>query len=354
MSQGLSSSSLIQLGLTPMQLMEAQPISVGTDPNGSVPDAGSTWNLEGLDSPSQQPSLRLTPGESSELLVQIKNISRSPLAVGVTVVGDFPQDWCQLHTEGREIPADRSMDAVLRFAVDANFFEARQGLGPEDRLTLSHRCQVHIHRLGDQNQRQSLIGQADFLLYLRPYSLYPRFLPAIYREVDFIGRFLKIFEQSFEPTVDAFQSLWAYLDPLTAPEALLPFLAHWVGWPGQVPWSAAQQRRLIQRALELYRWRGTRRGLRLYLHLYTGLPADDRHIQITESFTRGFELGSGNLGETTIVGGGRPFHFSVRLQSPDPEALDEPLVRRIIDQEKPAFCTYDLQISRSPNLPPPP
>jgi len=63
--------------------------------------------------------------------------------------------------------------------------------------------------------------------------LYAKFLPAIYQELDFVGRFLKIFEQAFEPAVNSLDTLWAYLDPTTAPQGLLPFLAHWVGWTPQ-------------------------------------------------------------------------------------------------------------------------
>ncbi len=116
--------------------------------------------------------------------------------------------------------------------------------------------------------------------------------------------------------------LWAYLDPLTAPESLLPFLAHWVAWPINHRWSVEQQRHLIRSAVEIYRWRGTKRGLRLYIHLYTNLPLDDqitsetdKHISIQEISGQGLVLGDTRLGEDAMIGGGRPFHFIVRLRS---------------------------------------
>jgi phage tail-like protein len=74
-------------------------------------------------------------------------------------------------------------------------------------------------------------------LHVRPDSRYLKFLPTVYREVDLIGRLLKVFEQSLDPAIQTLEMLWAYLDPLTAPEALLPFLAYWVGWPSDVNWS---------------------------------------------------------------------------------------------------------------------
>ena len=82
---------------------------------------------------------------------------------------------------------------------------------------------------------------------------------------------------------------------MTSPQALLPFLAHWVAWPVEPHWSLNHQRRLIRRAVEIYRWRGTRKGLRLYLHLYTGLPETDQHISITEPFGQGMVLGNSRL-----------------------------------------------------------
>jgi hypothetical protein len=46
-----------------------------------------------------------------------------------------------------------------------------------------------------------------------------------------------------------------------------------------------------------------------------------------------------------MIGGGRPYHFIVRLRSQPPGLIDEQLVRHIIEQEKPAFCTYELYIA---------
>ncbi|NEQ97309.1 MAG: phage tail protein, partial [Cyanothece sp. SIO2G6] len=210
--------------------------------------------------------------------------------------------------------------------------------------------QIHIHATVEgSGQRHTQMR--PFNVFVRPDSLYLNFLPDFYREVDFIGRYLKIFEQGFEPVVQTLETLWANLDPLTASQAMLPFLAHWVGWPTKVPWDTPTQRRLIRRAMELYRWRGTRRGLRLYLHLYSGLSLDQpdtpeaqRQISIQEIFNEGFKLGRARLGNDTIMGGSRPYHFIVRLRSPHSHPLDETLIRTIIDQEKPAFCTYDLYI----------
>jgi hypothetical protein len=87
------------------------------------------------------------------------------------------------------------------------------------------------------------------------------------------------------------------------------------------------------------------------LHLYTDLPLDEdlpeaeKHISIEEIFTRGFVMGETLIGTDSMLGGGRPFHFIVRLRPEPDRRIEERLVRDILDREKPAFCTYDLLIS---------
>lgn len=346
MTQGRSVQT-ISLLLTPMQLPEAAPAQT----TGATSSA--TWTTESSLSTSPTVlSLGLCPGEPSEIIVQIQNESDRPVQLDFKVEGDFPLEWCQIGTEGTELPARQQMDAVLYFQIATDFFEQDNIPNFGKTLKINYQGQLHVYATFADTLPQQ-VKSASFNLYVRPRSLYLNFLPALYREVDFIGRLLKIFEQAFEPAVQTLDVFWAYLDPLTAPEALLPFLAYWVGWPSDVPWSLQQQRRLIRHAMEIYRWRGTRKGLRLYLHLYTGLPLDEerpeaeKSIRIQEVFSEGFVLAGARLGQEAILGGGRPYHFIVRLKSPQPKLIDQGLVRTILDQEKPAFCTYELYIEEA-------
>jgi hypothetical protein len=50
------------------------------------------------------------------------------------------------------------------------------------------------------------------------------------------------------------------------------------------------------------------------------------------------------MGQDSMIGGGRPYHFIVRLRPDQPDQIDEQLVRDIIEREKPAFCTYELDL----------
>jgi phage tail-like protein len=350
----MTSTQALSLKLTPMQLPEAADT---VRKKGLV----SQQSVQSSQSSASVKTLLIRPGEPSEFVVQLRHLGDRPMQLALQVEGDFPLDWCRIGMEGSELLPGQSMEAVLYFQIPANWFEA-------DRSALNNPQVSNIDRVGrlcvtwielETGRRQ--IEWADFRLGIRPRSLYLSFLPAIYQEVDFVGRFLKVFEESFEPAVQTLDALWAYLDPLTAPETLLPFLAHWVAWEPNLYVSRDRQRHLIRNAIEIYRWRGTRRGLRFYLHLATGLPLDEalpedeKHISIVESFGHGLILGSAHLGQDALIGGGKAFHFKVRLKlpadrriPPDPLALsdviDEQLVRQVIEQEKPAFCTYDLLI----------
>ena len=298
-------------------------------------------------------NLLLQPGEPGEMLVQLENLGGRPLRWRLEIEGNFPLNWCSWQQEeAEEIAPNQKVDKSLCFHIPDDYFENQYALNRgRDRLKINYETQVYIYA-ENQTERQ-LVAYRVFNLCVRPSVSYLNFMPAIYREVDFIGRFLTIFEQAFDPAVQTIDVLWAYLDPLTSPEALLPFLANWVAWSTDRRWDVRRQRRLIRNAVELYRWHGTRRGLRFYLHLYTELPLDEelpeaeKHISIEEIFTRGFVMGETVIGRDSMLGGGRPFHFIIRLR-PEPERrIDERLVRDIIDREKPAFCTYDLLISQT-------
>ncbi|MBD2137766.1 phage tail protein [Anabaena sp. FACHB-1237] len=323
--------------------------------------------------------LVLYPGEPSEMLIQLENDSTKYSYATIAIRTNIPNSWCkliiteELETVSYNLPTNSDNSPEIRpriiiyphskkqilfsCTVPEDFFESERiwQLGQSGNLdyVLDYAAEINIS-YGYQNRPITISDSSSDIpeithvrteevnLYIRPRSLYLNFLPDIYREVDFIGRLLKIFEETFEPAVQILDSLHLYLDPRTAPEALLPFLAHWVGWEFIPNITSDLQRYLIYRALEIYSWRGTKKGLRDYLHFYTGL--DDDYIKIQDVFAEGFQIGQTHLGRTSVVGGGKPYHFVVRLYPENANSIDEKLVRKIIEQEKPAFCTYELYI----------
>jgi phage tail-like protein len=333
-----ASRDFVELEIVSTRLPEAEPAL--------LPGLADTLDGFGDDSTS----VLLIPGEESELLIRLGNLGDRDLNIEVQVTGNFPAAWCQVTLETSCLAPDDRKAAILTFVVPEGFFEGEGILGENESLNLNYWGRLEVYGNYD-NEAPRLLEFEDLELFVRPTSPYLEFLPQIYREVDFVGRFLKIIEMAFKPDLEIWENLWAYLDPLTAPEAMLPFLAHWVGWEMQPYFNPWQQRRLIRYALEIYRVAGTRRGLRLYLHLATGLPLDEdvaeeshKHIQIYETFSDGFVLGQTQLGQDAILGGGQPYHFVVRLRRIPGRPLDEALVRRGIGEQKPAFCSYELNL----------
>ncbi|MBD1909765.1 MULTISPECIES: phage tail protein [unclassified Leptolyngbya] len=329
-----------------------------------IPEALATVTISLSGGPDEQASnqLLLHPGEPSAIAIHVENHSDRPLRWSLETKGDFPSEWCQWQVDVPVLAFQQRLDRTIEFQVPHDFFERSEELGGDrSHLQLNYQSEVFVYieheadgkPEGTPTSRQ-LVGYQVFTLHVRPPSPYLNFLPALYRENDFIGRFLAIIEQAFDPVVQTMDQMWAYLDPLTAPEALLPFLAHWVGWTTDTQWTVQQQRRLIRHAVTLYRWHGTRQGLRFYLHLYTGLPLDEhvkkeseKHICIEEVFSYGFVVNQAAIGEDAMLGGGRPYHFIVRLRLNERAShIHEDLIRKIIDSQKPAFCTYDLYIEQ--------
>lgn len=171
-------------------------------------------------------------------------------------------------------------------------------------------------------------------------STYLRYLPSIFSNDDFLGRFLRIFESVLDPLDQQISGLDHYLDPDLAPMRFLPWLASWLDVALSDRWSRADQIALIRSAPELHRWRGTRRGLVEHLRLYTGVEPE------IEESAGGLRLGpSTQLGLRTVLGQSGPrHHFTVTLRVPDPGTLDYAAVAVLIDAQKPAHCTYSLSI----------
>jgi phage tail-like protein len=190
------------------------------------------------------------------------------------------------------------------------------------------------------NVRRSIESQSD---RRRPESRYLRFLPGVYHQDPFLGRFLLIFESVLEPIERLVGNLPLYTEPAFAPVEFLPWLAHWVAVSLDSSWPVERQRALIADAVEIYRWRGTRRGLALHIGAYTGVRP------LIQEERDGFRLGSdGGLGWTTrlVRSTPTPMHFTVTVPSPRPEMLQEEVLRAIIEEDKPAHTTYALRVVR--------
>ncbi|MEM1392213.1 MAG: phage tail protein [Cyanobacteria bacterium P01_H01_bin.150] len=329
---------------------------------------------------SYKNDLQLYPNEAEEILVTVENTSSIDSRCSIELPGDYSLNWLKSNKKDLHfnIPPYTKIDKSIKFEVDADFFENQSALNQQTQLQLDYQVEIqvylwlnnistsflikllntdvrvgilYLYKLIEKPIKSRLIEYQVFNLLVRPETSYLDFLPAIFRETDAGRRFVSIFEQAFDPVVQTTDVLWAYFNPLTAPEAFLPFLSRWVGWEIDERWTIEQQRRLIYNAVTLYRYHGTKHGLRLYLHCYTDLPLDEdleephKHISIQEDFNNGFVLGEVKLNENPMLGGGKPYHFTVSLRADKSNQLDEQLVREIIERYKPAFSTYELSMN---------
>ena len=184
-------------------------------------------------------------------------------------------------------------------------------------------------------------------------SSYLEYLPAMFQSDATLGRFLLAFEQILsglppEALADDTNNPYAsqlgleqYLDRIhtyfnpgnptakekpnpeeIAPAEFLPWLASWVALSLRDDWDEDTKRRFISQIVPLYRWRGTKKGLKTLLQLYT-----QEDVEIYE-----FD---------------EPIHyFQVEMSLSNRQDLQrkEAIARAIIDQEKPAHTFYSLQL----------
>jgi phage tail-like protein len=166
------------------------------------------------------------------------------------------------------------------------------------------------------------------------------YLPTVFRDDPVMGKFLLIFESILNPVENSVDNLALYFDPLLTPEQLLPWLASWVDLTMDPGWPLERRRELIKSAAELYRWRGTRRGLAEYLRIYTGVQPE-----ILEYIPGMILDEKSRLGVNTVLGSsGTGHHFTVILDLNKSQKIDTRIVRKIIDSQKPAHTVYTLEI----------
>jgi phage tail-like protein len=151
-------------------------------------------------------------------------------------------------------------------------------------------------------------------------SRYLRYLPGIFHENDFMGRYLQIFETIWEPQEWRIDHVNMYFDPRTCPTPMLDWLANWLDLTINPHWPEARRRRLLAEATDLYRWRGTRYGMTRMIEVCTGLTPD-----VSDDPAQ-------------------PFVFRVRVQIPPDSDVDAALIEDLVRAHKPAHAGYVIEI----------
>ena len=152
-------------------------------------------------------------------------------------------------------------------------------------------------------------------------SRWLQYLPPIFSEDEFLGRFLLIFEDLVGATWQSITHFDLYLDPTTAPVAFLPWLNEWMGDLVDERWGEEIRRLLLKEASWLYQARGTRAGLRRFLQICTGCEPE------------------------IIENSDGPHTFKVILR-PAEQQIDRRTIERIIELNRPAHTRYTLEIEQ--------
>lgn len=155
----------------------------------------------------------------------------------------------------------------------------------------------------------------------RDKSTWLEYLPALYADDDFLGRYLLIAESLFMPLVWMVDNFDLYLSPEVAPAEWLQWMAGWFDLLLVPELPEARMRAVMDQAGWLFLRRGTRAGLERLLQLYFGVKPE-------------------------IIEDKEPCRFTVRLPlSESSVKLNHELIERLIASQKPAFAAFTLEIT---------
>lgn len=177
-------------------------------------------------------------------------------------------------------------------------------------------------------------GTIDELVSPNPLE---RTLPGLFQGDDFTCRFVSAFDTVIAPVFNTLDNMAAYLDPGTAPEDFLDWLAGWFGLELDATWAIDRRRAAVRDIVELYRWRGTTKGLRTQLQLQLG---PDTEVEIDEG---------GGVTWSPAPGSDLPGSASdevvVRVRVEDAAAVDVPRVEAMVRSVAPAHLVTRVEVA---------
>ena len=153
-------------------------------------------------------------------------------------------------------------------------------------------------------------------------SNWMKYLPEVYDDFEFIGRYLLIFESMAAPLFWTIDNFDLYLSPEIMPKDWIQWISSWFDLLILPELPLAKQRKIMKQLGWLFLRRGTPSGLERLLELY---------FEVTPEI-----IEDGNC------------HFTVRLplsDRPEDDGLGREVADRIINSQRPAFSSYTLEIT---------
>lgn len=161
------------------------------------------------------------------------------------------------------------------------------------------------------------------------------FLPALYQEDEFAQSLTGALDSVLAPIFSTLDNLDAYLDPGLAPVDFVDWIGGWVGLVVDETWPLDRRRAFIARAHDLYRIRGTAKGLAAHVELFSG-----GQVEIEE---HGGTSWSGATGGA--LPGSAGFDFLVRVRVDDPASVDQARLNALVSAAKPAHLTHRVEVA---------
>jgi len=166
-------------------------------------------------------------------------------------------------------------------------------------------------------------------------------LPALFQEDGFTQRFVSAFDAALAPIFATMDNLPAYLDPWLTPADFLEWLGSWFGLTLDEAWSLERRRAVLANAFEFYRMRGTVRGLKAQVEIFTGGTAEI--------------IDTGGVATSTKAGEALPgspnFALMVRVAVDDPSTVNTTRLEALVQAAKPAHVTHKVQVVKRGKVP---
>ncbi len=168
-----------------------------------------------------------------------------------------------------------------------------------------------------------------------PYPL-ATLLPGVLQEDDFLVRLATGLDDVLAPAVSVVDCLEAYLDPRTAPDDFLAWLADWVGAPLDAHWTQEQRRSLVLGAAALHRLRGTTDGVRAMVALAT-------HGEVEVVEYAGVTWSTSPTEDPHLD---QPGELVIRIAVDHPESLRPAALEELVLAVKPAHLPHRIEVKQ--------
>ena len=212
-------------------------------------------------------------------LTLLSTTKSGKLSLGILDSGINDCIWNRLAVLA-EIPDNSSIGFVIRASNDGTNFEQAEEVilrpGNRDALIMgSNRDEIAGRfievtvRLQRTGSKSPILSQ---ILFYYPRITYLRYLPAAYQEDEasrkFLERFLSVFETDLQESEDLITNISSFIDLASAPADFLPWLAKWLELD-LYELMGERNRDYLANAVELYKWKGTARGLKALVEILT-------------------------------------------------------------------------------------